>query len=68
MISFSSSFSVQTQASRGMFKGQGGPLPQSRHTSSLLPDPGIKPGSPALQVDSLPPELSGKPPPTQTIR
>ena len=27
-----------------------------------LPDPGIKPGSPALQVDSLPTELSGKPP------
>ena len=28
-----------------------------------LPDPGIKPGSPALQVDSLPTELSGKPHP-----
>ena len=26
-----------------------------------LPDPGIEPGSPALQVDSLPAELSGKP-------
>ena len=26
-----------------------------------LPDPGIKPGSPALQVDSLPTELSGSP-------
>ena len=26
-----------------------------------LPDPGIKPGSPALQVDALPTELSGKP-------
>ena len=26
-----------------------------------LPDPGIQPGSPALQVDSLPTELSGKP-------
>ena len=26
-----------------------------------LPNPGIKPGSPALQVDSLPAELSGKP-------
>jgi len=25
------------------------------------PDPGIKPGSPALQVDSLPAELPGKP-------
>ena len=26
-----------------------------------LPDPGIKPGSPALLADSLPAELSGKP-------
>ena len=26
-----------------------------------LPNPGIKPGSPTLQVDSLPTELSGKP-------
>ena len=26
-----------------------------------LPDPGIEPGCPALQADSLPPELSGKP-------
>ena len=26
-----------------------------------LPDPGIKPGSPALQVESLPLELPGKP-------
>ena len=26
-----------------------------------LPDPGIKPGSPALQADSLPSELQGKP-------
>ena len=26
-----------------------------------IPNPGIKPGSPALQVDSLPPELPGKP-------
>ena len=26
-----------------------------------LPDPGIEPGSPALHVDSLPAELSGKP-------
>ena len=25
-----------------------------------LPNPGIKPGSPALQADSLPTELSGK--------
>ena len=29
--------------------------------SSRLPDPGIEPGSPVLQVDSLPTELSGKP-------
>ena len=26
-----------------------------------LPNPGIKPGSPALQADSLPTELQGKP-------
>ena len=26
-----------------------------------LPNPGIEPGSPALQADSLPIELSGKP-------
>ena len=26
-----------------------------------LPDPGIKPGSPALQADSLPFELQGRP-------
>ena len=26
-----------------------------------LPDPGIKPGSPALQADFLPTELQGKP-------
>ena len=26
-----------------------------------LPNPGIKPGSPALQADSLPAELQGKP-------
>ena len=25
-----------------------------------LPEPGIEPGSPALQVDSLPPESAGK--------
>ena len=29
--------------------------------SSPLPNPGIEPGSPALQVGSLPPELSGEP-------
>ena len=31
-----------------------------------LPDPEIEPGSPALQVDSLPTELLGKPRKTQT--
>ena len=31
------------------------------HSPADLPDPGIKPGSPALQVDSLPVELPGKP-------
>ena len=28
---------------------------------AYLPDPGIEPGSPALQADSLPDELPGKP-------
>ena len=32
-----------------------------------LPDPGTEPGSPALQADSLPTELSGKPTATQTL-
>ena len=35
----------------------GSPIPSPMD----LPNPGIKPGSPALQVDSLPKELSGKP-------
>ena len=30
------------------------------HSSGDLPDPGIEPGSPALQADSLPIELQGK--------
>ena len=30
-------------------------------SSGDVPDPGIKPGSPALQADSLPTELLGKP-------
>ena len=34
---------------------------QPIHSSVDLPDPGIKLGSPGLQVDSLPIELSGKP-------
>ena len=33
----------------------------SLHSPADLPNPGIKPGSPALQADSLPTELSGKP-------
>ena len=35
----------------------GYPIPSSED----LPDPGIEPGSPALQVDSLATKLSGKP-------
>ena len=38
--------------------------PSSR---GYLPDPGIKPGSPALQADSLPTELLGKPSHAQTL-
>ena len=34
---------------------------QPIHSPANLPDPGIEPGSPALQVDSLLTELSGKP-------
>ena len=33
------------------------PLPSPGH----LPNPGIEPGSPALQIDALPPERPGKP-------
>ena len=33
-----------------------GPIP----SPAYLPNPGIEQGSPALQVDSLPTELSGK--------
>ena len=40
-----------------MNKGVGWPIP----SPGDLPDPGIKRGSPALQVDSLPAELLGKP-------
>ena len=35
----------------------GEPIP----SSTDLPNPGIEPGSPALQVDSLPAELPGRP-------
>ena len=38
-------------------EGHGNPLP----SSGDLPDPGIKPGSPALQADSLPSEPPRKP-------
>ena len=31
-------------------------------SSAALPNPGIGPGSPELQADSLPAELPGKPP------
>ena len=30
------------------------------HSPGNLPDPGIEPGSPALQADFLPTELSGE--------
>ena len=30
-------------------------------SSGDLPEPGIEPGSPAVQADSLPPEQAGKP-------
>ena len=36
---------------------RGLPFPSPGH----LPNPGIEPGSPALQADSLPPEPQGKP-------
>ena len=43
-------------------------FPRQEHWSGLpfpspgdLPNPGIEPGSPALQADSLPAELAGKP-------
>ena len=41
-----------------------GSIPTTGETATLspgdLPDPGIKPKSPALQTDSLPAELPGK--------
>ena len=33
-----------------------------------LPDPGIEPGSPALQADALPSEPPGKPSISETVR
>ena len=38
-------------------EGNGLPFPSPGH----LPDPGIEPGSPALQADTPPSEPSGKP-------
>ena len=35
-------------------------FPQVKHPPADLPNPEIEPGSPALQADSLPAELSGK--------
>ena len=46
----------QTPLSMG-FSRRGLPFP----SPGDLPNPGIKPGSPALQADSLPAELRGKP-------
>ena len=52
--------SNQDPLSTGFFSqklGSGLPFP----SPGDLPDPGIEPGSPALQADSLPSELPGKP-------
>ena len=57
---FATSWTVAPQAplSMGILQARilGDPLPGD------LPNPQIEPGSPALQVDSLPAELPGKPP------
>ena len=44
------------------FSGQNTGVGSLSLSPADLPDPGIKSGSPALQEDSLPTELSGKPP------
>ena len=44
-----------------MFITQSCPTPLSYPSPGDLSDPGIEPGSPALQVDLLPSELPGKP-------
>ena len=44
------------------FSGQNTRVGSLSLSPADLPDPGITPGSPALQEDSLPIELSGKPP------
>ena len=46
-----------------MYSWSGLPIP----SPGDLPDPGIKPGSPALQADSLPIGLGGKPVYNNTI-
>ena len=47
--------SLATSEAQDYWSGQPIPSPTD------LPNPGIKPGSPALQADSLPAELQGKP-------
>ena len=47
--------SLKTQFTPKYWSGLPSPFPGD------LPNPGIKPTSPALQADSLPSELSGKP-------
>ena len=44
-----------TREAQEYWSGEPNPSPAD------LPDPGIEPGSPTLQADSLPTELSGKP-------
>ena len=48
--------SLQPEFSKPAY-GSGQPFP----SAGDLPNPGIEPWSPALQVDSLPTEISGKP-------
>ena len=48
-------YQLSHQEAQEHWSGQPVPSPAD------LPDPGIEPGSPALQADSLPTELSGKP-------
>ena len=60
---FATPWTVDYQAPSSMgFSRQeywsGLPFPSLGH----LPDPGIKPGSPTMQADSLPSEPPGKPP------
>ena len=50
---------VAISFSRG--EGTQGSRPRDRTQGLNLPDPGIEPRSPALQADSLPTELRGKP-------